>query len=203
MADRNPVPGTESTATLVERSRAGDRSALEELLVLCDDEVLNVAYRLLGNKDDAMDIRQQAYLRVWQGIGRFDGRAAFRTWLLRIVVNLCRDHIRREGANRRRADGWKARAELLRDSYQQSDVQSIERSRRVMDSVGGLSESQREVLVLRHYHDMTLTAVADVLDIPLSTAASRLTSALRTLRERLCDFDHDGNGMEFIEAKSV
>src|SRR5690554_3987006 len=98
------------TAALVERSRRGDRGALESLLELFDHEALNVAYRLIGNKDDAMDIRQQAYLRVWQSVDRFDGRSSFRRWLLRIVINLCRDHIRRAGANRRRAEGWRSAA---------------------------------------------------------------------------------------------
>lgn len=200
---RNPSVGVEPMAALAERGRAGDRSALEELLVACDDEVLNVAYRLLNNKDDAMDIRQQTSVRVWQGLGGFDGRSAFRTWLLRIVVNLCRDHIRRSGAERRRADGWKAQAAPAhsRNSYQGvDDNDAHEQNQRVAECVGELSEAQREVLVLRHYHDMTLTGVAELLEIPLSTAASRLTSGLRKLRELLSDDEEGGvSGGEMLE----
>lgn len=193
-------------AALVERSRAGDRSALEQLLESYDGEVLNVAYRMIGHKDDAMDIRQSAYLRVWRSLERFDGRCSFRTWLLRIVINLCRDHIRRGGADRRRADGWTEHASLRDDSYHAERDFGGEQSQRMTEAVGGLADNQREVLVLRHYHGMTLTAVAELLEIPLSTAASRLASALRRLRELLCDWEPDGDdvsGAGVIESKGA
>jgi RNA polymerase sigma-70 factor (ECF subfamily) len=179
--------GAEQTAALVQRSRQGDRSALETLLEDCDHEVLNVAYRLIGNRDDALDIRQQTYLRVVRSIAGFDGRSSFRTWLLRIVINASRDHIRRIGANRRRADGWSQQAAQRAADQPATACASEEQSQRVAAAVAQLPDPQREVLVLRQYHDMTLTAAARVLDIPLSTAASRLSSAMQNLRDALTE----------------
>lgn len=191
-------PGAEEAA-LIERGRRGDRAALEALLDRHDQEVLNVAYRLLGHPDDALDIRQQAYLNVCRSIERFNGRSSFRTWVLRIVINLCRDHARRGGADRRRVDGLAGQIPLqptIESPGAQCDHH--EQATRVADAVVALPAVQREVLVLRHYHDMSLTAAAEVLEIPLSTAASRLTAAMGRLREMLAEAQPSGCGKEGV-----
>lgn len=189
------MDASEATARrgeLLARCRAGDRHALEELLTPFDHEVLNMAYRLLGHSDEAQDIRQQTYLRVCRSLSGFDGRSAFRTWLLRIVVNLCRDHVRRRGADRRRVDGWSEHA-AARPAVDQPGQRcaEAEQRQRVAEAVSHLPEPQREVLVLRHYHDMTLTQAAGVLGIPLSTASSRLSAALAQLADRLSPTSDD------------
>jgi len=178
-------------AALLERCRAGDRTALIELLSPFDHEVLNMAYRLLGQSSDAHDIRQQAYLRVCRSIGGFDGRSAFRTWLLRIVVNLCRDHLRRCEARRRRVDGWRAQHARPVVDEPMSRCATNEQSQRVAEAVAELPGPQREVLVLRHFHELTLAQVARILDIPVSTASSHLSTAMRRLAARLSETDEE------------
>ncbi len=172
---------------LVQRCQQGDRRALETLLQRHDQEVLNMATRLLGNQDDALDIRQLVYMKVCRSVAKFDGRSSFRTWLLRIVVNQCRDQLRRMGADRRRTDGWAARSAGSDTDQPGARSARDEQTQTVIRAVAALPEAQREVLVLRHYHDMTLTGAAELLEIPLSTAASRLGSAMKQLRDALTE----------------
>lgn len=168
----------------VSRAAGGDQAAFERLIARWQDEALNLAYRLTGNLEDARDIRQAAFIRAYQGLADFDGRSRFSTWLLRIVVNLCRDHQRRQLSARRRQQTATAAIETDHQGPQRRAQQS-ELGILVAEAVGGLPPSEREVLVLRHYHGLACAEVARILGVPVTTARSRLARALDRLRERL------------------
>lgn len=80
---------------LVLKSKNGDIDAFEELVCRYERKIYTIAYRLIGNRDDANDLAQEAFLKAFQGIKNFRGEASFQTWLCRITTNVCRDEIRR------------------------------------------------------------------------------------------------------------
>ena len=168
----------------VSHAAGGDQTAFERLIARWEGEALNLAYRLTGNLEDARDIRQAAFIKAYEGLPDFDGRSRFSTWLFRIVVNLCRDHQRRQQSARRRQRAATAAVETDHEGPQRRAQQS-ELGILVAQAVGGLPPSEREVLVLRHYHGLACAEVARILDLPVTTARSRLTRALTRLRERL------------------
>ncbi len=161
----------------------GDQAAFERLIARWEGEALNLAYRLTGNLEDARDVCQAAYIKVYEGLPDFDGRSRFSTWLFRIVVNLCRDHQRRQQSARRRQRAATAAVETDHEGAQRR-AQQTELGILVAEAVGGLPSSEREVLVLRHYHGLACAEVARILGVPVTTARSRLARAIGRLRER-------------------
>jgi RNA polymerase sigma-70 factor (ECF subfamily) len=90
---------THVEATLIARAQAQDDTAFDQIVRLYADRIYNYVRRMVGNPQDAEDITQEVFLRAYQGLSQFDGRASFSTWLFRIATNLCIDHKRRQ--NRR------------------------------------------------------------------------------------------------------
>lgn len=175
---------------LLEQARRGDRAALERLVRQLDARVLNLAHRLLGEREAAQDVRQQAFLRLLSSLDGFAGRAALETWIHRVVVNLCRDRARARAALVRRE-----RASLLADFSRgagalppEQEVMKKETGRRVLEALGALPESEREVVVLRHYHDLPFARIAEILDLPPSTVKTRMARGLERLARRLGAF---------------
>src|SRR5882672_3381294 len=85
-------------AVLVARARAGDEIAFERIMLATEQRVVSIAWRMLGNRDDARDAAQDVYLRVYKYLGRFRAGEDFRAWLYRITINVCRDFARKKGA---------------------------------------------------------------------------------------------------------
>ncbi len=150
----------------VSHAAGGDQAAFERLIARWEGEALNLAYRLTGNLEDARDVRQAAYIKVYEGLPDFDGRSLFSTWLFRIVVNLCRDHQRRQQSARRRQRAATAAVETDHEGPQRR-AQQTELGFLVAQAVGGLPPSEREVLVLRHYHGLACAEVARILGVSM------------------------------------
>ncbi len=79
---------------LVRRIQRGDEAAFDQLMDVCGPRVFSLAYRMIGNHDDAQDVAQEAFIRIYRGLKKFDGRASFTTWMYRIVTNVCLNEIR-------------------------------------------------------------------------------------------------------------
>ena len=163
---------------LVARYRQGDDDALERLVVRHDQEILNLAWRLVGQLDDAHDIRQTVWMQALQGLDRFRGEASFTTWMYRITVNACRDHHRRVDARSRHEQERTRTPSAALDQQVDRDAEQCER---VRHAIGRLPPEQRESLVLRHYHGLRFDQIALVLNTPPSTARSRASRALEQL----------------------
>jgi RNA polymerase sigma-70 factor (ECF subfamily) len=174
---------THDETNVIARAKAGDRRAFERLIARWDGEVLNLAYRLTGHREDARDVRQAAFIRAYGALDSFDGRSRFSTWLFRIVINLCRDHVRSSARRARLAPA--APPERDRTGTAEDEADRAELARLVREAVTALPTDEREVLVLRHYHQLRLVEVARVLDIPPTTARARLGRALDGVRGRL------------------
>jgi RNA polymerase sigma-70 factor (ECF subfamily) len=176
--------------TLVQRSRAGDNLAREELFRRHWGVGYRVAYRLLGNEQDALDAVQEALVKAITHLNDFDGRSGFRTWLLRIVTNAALDLGRRRGrrATLPLSDGESPGAEPSCEDDPAGGLHS-EDLRRILDAaLNRLSPAVRTAFVLFAEAGLSYKEIAAVQEIPLGTVMSRISAARQKL-QAIIDFD--------------
>ncbi|MEQ8766178.1 MAG: sigma-70 family RNA polymerase sigma factor [Planctomycetota bacterium] len=171
---------------LIQRFRSGETEAFERLVKRWSHRILNVAFRLLGDLEEARDIRQEACLRLYRALDGYSGRASFSTWLHQIVLNLCRDQIRRRQSRRRALEQIDSRPDFSSDPQ---ETERAEQWRRVAAALRELPDSEREVVVLRHYQGLRFIEIAEILETPITTIQSRLQRAFGRLRAHLETID--------------
>jgi RNA polymerase sigma-70 factor (ECF subfamily) len=162
---------------LVTRAQQGDAAAFDAITQAVYGRFLQVAYRILRDRYWAEDTTQQALVTIWQKLPRLRDPDRFDAWAYRVLVNGCYKDAKRHRAE---ASLDVAREPVARDDYGQvSDRDLLERA------FAGLTMEQRAVVVLHHYLGMTVPEVAEILDIPLGTATSRLGRGMERLRRIL------------------
>ena len=168
-----------SPDTDVDRMRrwaAGDRTAFEEIVRCWEVPIGRFLARLCGDADDASDLTQEVFLRVYLGVTSYRDEGHFRTWLYRIALNLARDAARRR--TRKPAvpltEGHDAAGRPV-------EHDSRERATLVAQALAELTVAQREVVVLRHYEDLSFEAMARLLGTPSTTLKSRFAVAMAKL----------------------
>ncbi|MEQ8762485.1 MAG: sigma-70 family RNA polymerase sigma factor [Planctomycetota bacterium] len=175
------------------------RQPFEQLVLLHQDRIYNLAYRMLNDPERARDVTQEAFIQAFQRLPTFRGESSFYTWLYRITLNLCRAEYRRDRARRkptflslfdlgssRSAKDDQRATELSCDGAGPFEsVEGAERRDVVRRVVAGLDDDLKQVTVLREMEGMSYEEVAATLDIPIGTVRSRLHRARQVLRERL------------------
>jgi len=167
---------------LIDQYLTGDIDAFNELLSAHEDRVFAICLRMLRNRDAALDATQDTFLTVFRKVDRYKARAAFSTWLYRVTVNTCYDHLRRE--KRRKAD-------RIPDSYDPVDPQAADPFDAadvrpdIEDALGKLSPEFRAAVVLVDLQGMSLDQASDTLEVPTGTIKSRLFRARRQLAQSL------------------
>jgi RNA polymerase sigma-70 factor (ECF subfamily) len=176
-------------AELVERTRRGDAAAADLLARRCRQPAYLLALQLLRDPDDALDVAQDALLRLFTHLDRLQRGRPVRPWLYAIVRNRARDLMRHRGRRPRAAlatDDPEGGVVLVDEKPgPEATTHRHEMQVRVWHALGELSEVQREILVLRDYQDLSYQEIAGVLRVPLGTVMSRLHRARKALRERL------------------
>jgi len=172
-------------AELIRRCRRGERPAQRALYERHTDRVYRLALRLTGNEQDAFDVAQETFVRAFERIGSFDGRARLATWLYRIATNEAMQLFRRRQTDRRHLQIISARREEA--TRPEADAARLE----LDDALARLSEEHRTILILRYQEGLSYEDVAGVLEIAAGTVASRLNRARAELRKLLTDADAD------------
>ena len=179
-------------AALIARCVAGDETACADLVAAHQRTVFNLAFHLLGDRDEALDLSQEVFLRVFRTLSRFRGQSALRTWIYRIVVNQARNR-QRWWRRRRQTDlvslddhlkrcgEMEATSEVLPDRL----LASKETAARIWAAMERLPFDQRTALVLREVDGLRYEEIAFSLDVAVGTVKSRLTRARQALREEL------------------
>jgi RNA polymerase sigma-70 factor (ECF subfamily) len=195
---RDPEP---RVLPIVRDVLAGNREAFDEIVFLYSDQVYATAWQLTRNADDAMDVTQEVFLRVFRALGSFKGTARFSTWLHRIVLNTCVDFVRREKRHRqgrvdpdeREEDGEQDR-DLDRSTpgTQRETAQFHELQASVVGALGKLSAKQRQVFLLRYYNELSLKEIAEVLRCSVGAIKRHLYRAQVRLSELLKDIRPNG-----------
>lgn len=180
-------------AALIERCAAGDETACTDLVATHQRMVFNLALHLLGDRDEALDLSQEVFLRIFRTLGSFRGQSALRTWIYRIVINQARNR-QRWWKRRHRADqvSLDAHVEKFGDFEFQNDTSTPDRvfarketAARIWTALDRLPFDQRTALVLREIDGLRYDEIAFSLGIAVGTVKSRLTRARQALREEL------------------
>jgi RNA polymerase sigma-70 factor (ECF subfamily) len=189
------APAALAEAGLLEACRRGDPGAFAELVSLHQGLVYNLALRLLGEPEEARDLAQDVFLKVYRMLGSFRGQSALRTWIYRIVVNESRNRQRWWRRRRRErslplealppGDSAQLVAEANGETSPYEAVRRRERSARVQAALQGLSFEHRAVLLLREVEEMSCDEIAAALGLPEGTVKSRLSRAREALRQAL------------------
>jgi RNA polymerase sigma-70 factor (ECF subfamily) len=195
-AQPGQADGIDPDRDLVRRAREGEQAAFEQLVVNHQRRAFNVAYRILGDYDEALDLAQEAFLQAQRALRQFRGEARFGAWFLAIVVNLCRNRLKH----------WKRRARARHDSLSDpigeegSDLhrelpdpgptaldrlEARQLEELVREEMGQIDEEYRTVLVLRELQDVAYEEIAKILGVPVGTVKSRLHRGRAELHARL------------------
>ena len=176
---------------LMERLARGDREALTPLVDRHHRRLYRIAVGYLREREDALDVVQEAFVKVFQAASRWDGSADAGPWLSRVTVNLSIDRWRR---NKRRGQTFSPLAEgdhldVLADHRPAPDrgVEGRESGERLAVALRALPERQRAVVVLRHYQELSLEEIAQALGMSLGTVKSSLHRALHRMRDTLTE----------------
>ena len=182
---------------LVARAGAGDQEAFEQLVRDNQNRVYSLAVRLVGDREEAADLAQEAFLKAWQGLSSFQGESSFSTWIYRLTTNVCIDYLRRK---KRRQEvepavslddedsGWAEPADVGQDP--QRKLEEAERSRALSRGLERLPEHQRQVLVMRELSGLSYQEIGAATGLDLGTVKSRIARARLALRKILLE---DGN----------
>jgi len=187
-----------SEAALIRAAKNGDQEAFAQLVRLYDQGVLRLALNLLKNPEDARDVYQETFLRVYRNLDSFRLDSSFQTWLYRIATNLCLDVLRRRRVRRQEAAPAAAPAERSDpvenlvdagvDGNPERRLLSQELDSRIREALDELTPRERMVFELRHYQGMRLKQIGQVLGTTEEAAKNCLFRVTQKLRARLEDF---------------
>jgi RNA polymerase sigma-70 factor (ECF subfamily) len=180
----------------IERARAGDHAAFRVLVERYQARVWRVALRVLRDEEKARDAAQEAFLKAYRSLDRFEGRSSFYTWLYRLVINLCLDMRRRDRSDREvewdeaRAHDAEEPGDPEREAADGGPAGALERAeirQRVAAAIDRLPGPQRETLILREVEGMSYSEIAKALGISKGTVMSRLHYARKRVQKILID----------------
>ncbi|OFX14209.1 MAG: RNA polymerase subunit sigma-24 [Armatimonadetes bacterium RBG_16_58_9] len=178
---------------LISRCKDGEHAAFDELVRRYERRVFSFAYRLAGNQDDANDVAQEAFIRVFNSIATFRGDAVFTTWIYRIVTNVYLDERKKSKSHRQTSlddyvelDENPVARQIVDDRPTPDQiVEHKERNRVVQEAVNSLPEYQRIIVTLYHMQNRSYEEIAEILQLPIGTVKSRLNRARLALGEKL------------------
>jgi len=170
----------------------GDQNAFSEIVELYKDKVYQLCYRMLGNSHEAEDIAQEAFIRAYVNIDRYNTNRKFSTWLYRIATNLCIDRIRKKkpdyylDAEIAGTDGLTMYSQVAAEGVEPVDeVAGMELQNEIQREISNLPDKYRSVIVLKYIEELSLNEISEILDLPLGTVKTRIHRGREALRKRL------------------
>lgn len=174
---------------LVARAKAGDQDAFERLVLDNQNRVYSLALRMAGDREEAADLAQEAFLKAWQGLPAFQGDSSFATWVYRLAVNVCIDFLRKRKRRQKAGAvlslddgeaGWTEPADWDQDP--QRKLEQAELSRAVARGLEKLPDHHRQILTLRELSCLSYQEIGRTLELDMGTVKSRLARARLALR---------------------
>jgi RNA polymerase sigma-70 factor (ECF subfamily) len=178
---------------LILKCKNGNVEAFEELVLKYQRQIYTVAYRFMGNHEDASDLAQEAFIKAYKSIDRFRGESSLKTWLYHIVANVCRDELRKrkkgqvlsldapisteEGEITRQTEDWTYAPDLI---YESKEAQYF-----IQEAINQLTPEYKEVIILREIQGFSYEEIAQHLGCSLGTIKSRLNRARKAMRDLL------------------
>ena len=185
---------------LIAKAKKGDQDAFGQLVLAHQNKVFSLCVHMMGNREEAEDMAQEAFLKAWRSLDSFHGESSFATWMHRLTTNLCLDYLRKQTRRQNISvavslDDEEAAFTEPADpgSDPQQELEKRERQRAVEKALRELPEHQRRALVMREVSGLSYQEIADALELDLGTVKSRIARAREALRKRLLE---DGNFFE-------
>lgn len=180
---------------LVESVLAGRVELFGDLIERYQGRLVNYLYRMLRNEDDAHDLAQEVFLKIYGALDRFDPRYRFSTWLFRVAQNAAIDQIRKRRLKMVSIhrpddeDGDGGDWELPgREPTPYQDLRNLERGSAIREAIEDLPWEYQELITLRHYGELSYDEIATMKDMPLGTVKNKLFRGRQMLKERLAEF---------------
>lgn len=178
------------TDLLLDRIRAGDKRAFENLVTKYEKSVYRLCYRFFYNEQDAMDATQEVFLKVYRALDGFEGRSSFKTWIYRIAANTC---ITLAEKHKKEKDGllqsiihwWNGREQETPEEEVIGKEQQKMNRHMVSSKIALLPENYRVPVILKDIEGLSLERIAEILNVPQGTVKSRLSRGRRLLHESL------------------
>lgn len=183
------LPETE----LIERCQKGDREAFNELVEQYQSHVINIAYGMLSDREDAYDAAQETFVKIYRNIGGFKGKSSLSTWIYRIVANVCNDMLRKR---QRSAVVVSMSGTVSDEDDREMDItdnaptpeemaELNEEQRAVRIAISELSAEHREIITLSDIEQLSYEEISEILKCPIGTVKSRLNRARSALKKKL------------------
>ena len=182
--------------SLIRRAQEGDRSAFDTLIRLYDQNVMRLALQVMGSPEEARDLYQEAFLKVYRSIRHFRSEAKFSTWLYRVVMNVCLDHLRRQNTRKEVAvpQPGEGEPEFFQTVPDERPTLNPERAthskeigQRIEVALARLNPRERMVFELKHYQGLKLRAIGEICKTSEQTVKNCLFRATQKLRVELND----------------
>jgi RNA polymerase sigma-70 factor (ECF subfamily) len=190
MADEERVeirvlPRDANETELVTRAQAGDEPAFEELVRRYRNDVYGLSYHFLRNREEAWDVSQEVFIKAYRSLNRFRGEAGFKTWLLRIAANHCKDHFKKLRVATVSMDALPTQDFFADSGDPGQAMRNAELGRAIQQALDGLSPKHRMAFVLREFEDLSYKEMAEVMHCSEGTVMSRLHHARKKLQNSL------------------
>ena len=170
----------------------GDHNAFGEIVEIYKDKVFQICFRMLGNRQEAEDLAQEAFVRAYVNIRSFNIQMKFSTWLYRIATNLCIDRLRKKkpdyylDAEVTGTEGLNMYSQIASDMAKPEDeVESLELQETIQVEIMKLPEKYRSVIVLKYIEELSLKEISEILDLPVGTVKTRIHRGREALRKQL------------------
>ncbi len=194
--ERHVRPGADEDRQAVSACQKGNTDAFETLVKKYQKKMLNIAYRMTGDYEEACEVVQEAFLSAYRAIRAFRGHATFSTWLYAITMNHARNHLRQTTSRARHEqatlddpvetpDGTYTNEPHSHETTALEQLERQEIQQEVQECISALDEDYREVLILRDVQGFSYEEISDILKLPDGTVKSRLFRARDMMRERL------------------
>lgn len=187
----NSVSVNEIQHKLIEKAKKGDEQSFETLILSCKGKAYSIAFRYLRNEEDALDALQESFIKIYRGLGKFNGECQFDTWVYRIVVNTCNDFLRKykrqvqtEELQKIGNDDSEYEVQLP-DNEAGPDEKLLkkENSEYIIKCMEFLSDEHRQAIILRDIKGFSYDEIAEILECSEGTVKSRISRARQKLKE--------------------
>jgi len=178
----------DSDHKLIEKFKSGDHRSFEVLIQKYNEKVLLLSYDILDSYEDAKDVAQEVFIRVYNSIQGFRGDSKFSTWLYRITMNLSISYWRKKNRSREMIVDDEIWQRLSLNSAEKSidqEVENQEFNKKLYQLMNLLSDHQRTAFILRHYHGLTTDEISEVMECKGSTVRVHLFRALQKIKDEL------------------
>ena len=176
---------------LVRRVLEGEEELFEVLVRRHQGRILSHVARMVGNRDDALDLTQEIFLKVFQALDRYNPDFKFSTWLFRIAGNAAIDQLRKKRPRTVPLETTDSDGKVSSPEYRSHDLdpygqlRNLERGGAILDAISQLPPEFRELIALRHFTGLSYEEIADIKNMPLGTVKNKLFRARAVLKERL------------------